>query len=69
MNIRFARARSSKLRVVVEEERALAKRMFILASVDSRLGFEASNHYFYVPNDLLEKILNCEDVLAQVNAP
>lgn len=26
---------------------------------DSRIGFEASNHYFYTLNDLREKVLNC----------
>ncbi len=34
-----------------------------LQSSDSRLGFEATNHYFYVPNDLAEKVLNCRDLL------
>jgi hypothetical protein len=33
--------------------------MFELSSTDSRLGFEASNHYFYVPLDLVEKVINC----------
>ncbi len=27
---------------------------------DSRIGFEASNHYYYTKNNLKEKILNCE---------
>ncbi|GAB4132405.1 MAG: hypothetical protein Kow0040_13080 [Thermogutta sp.] len=59
----------SKLRAVVEEELAAARRLFVLASADSRLGFEASNHYFYVSGDLLEKIVNCEDVLSELNVP
>lgn len=28
---------------------------------DSRIGFEASNHYYYTANDLKEKILICAD--------
>ena len=27
---------------------------------DSRIGFEASNHYLYGENELLEKYLNCK---------
>ena len=30
---------------------------------DSRIGFEASNHYFYTLNDLREKVLNCQYVI------
>ncbi len=26
---------------------------------DSRIGYEASNHYYYTTNDLKEKIINC----------
>jgi hypothetical protein len=28
-----------------------------------RIGFEAANHYFFVPLDLVEKALNCRDLL------
>jgi hypothetical protein len=27
------------------------------------IGYEASNHYYYRPTDLAEKILNCQYVL------
>lgn len=37
-----------------------ARQLFTLARQDSRIGFEASNHYFYVPLDLVEKVLNCD---------
>jgi hypothetical protein len=30
---------------------------------DSRIGFEASNQYNYVPVDLGEKVLNCRYLL------
>lgn len=36
-----------------------ARGLYRLASRDSRIGFEAANQYFYVPADLLEKIVNC----------
>ena len=32
---------------------------------DSRIGFEASNHYLYTANDLREKVLNCEHLLGR----
>ena len=43
----------------------LAKELFFLARGDSRIGFEASNQYYYVPLDLAEKVINCQDVLDQ----
>jgi hypothetical protein len=39
-----------------------AKRLFTLVGQDSRIGFEASNHYYYLPLDLVEKVVNCEYV-------
>jgi len=39
--------------------------MLRLVRQDSRLGFEAGNHYLYTKNDLLEKIINCDDLLQQ----
>lgn len=37
----------------------LAKRLYRLAKADSRIGFEASNHYYYMPLDLVEKVISC----------
>ena len=50
---------------VLHEEIRLAQRLHRIQSRDSRIGFEASNHYFYVPVDLAEKVLNCRDLLAR----
>lgn len=47
----------------VRAELVLAKRLWALQRSDARLGFEASNHYFYVPQDLLEKVVNCRQLL------
>ncbi|MDD3544335.1 MAG: hypothetical protein PHG96_03115 [Kiritimatiellae bacterium] len=44
-------------------ECATAKEMLELVRRNSALGYEASNRYIYVPNDFLEKILNCHDVI------
>jgi len=51
------------LEQILKQEIALARRMNILQNSDSRLGFEASNHYFYIPIDLVEKVVNCRDLL------
>ncbi len=53
-------------RPLLEEEIELAQRLLKVQSEDSRIGFEASNHYAYNAQDLLEKILNCRDLLRQL---
>ncbi len=45
---------------LLDDEIKLASKMLSLARKDSRLGFEATNHYAYTHNELLEKIINCE---------
>ncbi len=45
---------------LLKAELESAKLLAALQSKDSRIGFEASNHYFYVPQDLYEKMLNCQ---------
>jgi hypothetical protein len=45
---------------ILDDEIALARELFTLTQADSRIGFEASNHYFYVPLDLVEKVINCD---------
>lgn len=47
------------MRALLLAEIELARRQHKLQSLDSRIGFEASNHYFYVPLDLVEKVVNC----------
>jgi hypothetical protein len=44
-------------------EITLAKRLLELQRQYSWIGYEASNHYHYVPLDLVEKLLNCRDLL------
>lgn len=52
-----------RMKELLRDEIRLAKRLYELQSADSRIGFEASNHYFYVPDDLREKVLNCRYLL------
>ena len=50
---------------VLKDEITLARRLHAIQLRDSRIGFEASNQYYYVPVDLMEKVLNCHDLLAR----
>lgn len=66
-HIRFVRRRdrnapAEELIAIVDDEIACVKRLLPLVCRDSRLGFEASNHYFYTPLALAEKIVNCEEL-------
>ena len=48
---------------LLQAEIELARRLYAVQSNDSRIGFEATNHYFFTPMDLAEKVLNCRDLL------
>jgi hypothetical protein len=69
---RFVIARNAKnrdgMRRAASDELRVANDLFSLARQDSRVGFEASNHYYYVPQDLIEKALNCQHVLDLVDS-
>jgi hypothetical protein len=39
--------------------------MYEIQRRDSRIGFEAANHYFFIPLDLVEKVINCHDLLTR----
>lgn len=54
----------AEMKRVLRNEIELARRLYELQHCDSRLGFEASNQYYYVPVDLMEKVLNCRALLA-----
>lgn len=56
---------ASALRELLVREIDLAKRLYAIQRRDARIGFEATNHYFFVPMDLVEKTVNCEDLLTR----
>ena len=68
LQICFVRRRDSgkDYRKIVGEEEKLAIELYHVIRRDSRIGFEASNHYFYTENDLKEKVLNCRHVLKNI---
>ena len=58
-----ARQRQTQINILksaVADEIQLAKRLYTLAKEDSRIGFEATNQYHYLPLDLVEKVVNCQ---------
>jgi hypothetical protein len=62
--VRFVLARDGgereKMKAILEDEKKLAVGLFQLTREDSRIGFEASNQYYYLPQDLMEKVINCD---------
>lgn len=54
------------IRQAIGQEIVAARELFTLARQDSRIGFEASNHYYYLPQDLIEKVINCRHVLGEL---
>ena len=53
----------SQMRTITLDELTLVKRMIPILKKDSYIAFESSNHYYYVPQNLLEKYINLKDVL------
>jgi hypothetical protein len=54
---------SATLERIAREEIEIARQMFALTRQDSRIGYEATNHYYYYPLDMVEKVINCEHIL------
>jgi hypothetical protein len=57
----------ARMREIAIEEMQLARQQYELARRHSVIGYEASNHYYYRPLDLVEKVLNCQYVLDQLD--
>lgn len=52
---------------IAREELELARRQYFAAKGNSTIAYEASNHYYYRPLDLVEKILNCQYVIEELS--
>ncbi len=63
------KAQQAEMQKLLQDEIGLARRLHAIQRRDSRIGFEASNQYFFVPIDLMEKVLNCRHLLAQQSTP
>lgn len=51
------------IKEIATDEKQFARQMYRISKEDSRVGFEASNHYYYFPLDFVEKVINCEYIL------
>ena len=52
----------------IREEILLAQKLHAIVRRDSRIGFEASNHYFYSLNNLREKVISCAFLLEKLDS-
>jgi hypothetical protein len=51
---------------IARHERDLSREQYFVARGESLIGYEASNHYYYTPLDLVENMLNCEHLERQI---
>ncbi|MBN2511293.1 MAG: hypothetical protein JXB18_00010 [Sedimentisphaerales bacterium] len=59
------KAQVAAIKAVVQDEIVNAKALFVLTRGDPRIGFEASNQYYYLPLDLVEKVVDCDYILSK----
>jgi hypothetical protein len=56
----------AQLSAFVKEDRQMAVNLFKAQQQDSRIGFEATNQYYYLPIDLMEKVVNCDHLMGEL---
>ena len=56
----------NELIALAKESEEDARTLALLAKDDATIGYEASNHYFYTPHLLREKLLNTEKFIAAI---
>jgi hypothetical protein len=54
------------MRDIARREMALAADQYRIARRHSVIAYEASNHYYYRPLDLVEKIFNCRNIIEEL---
>jgi len=57
-----------ELRDLAAMERNCARALYGIQRQDSRIGYEATNHYFYVPADLAARAVHCDLMAERWNA-
>ena len=66
LQTKFARAKregdKALMLLCVNEEKETASELLSLMRADARIGYEASNHYFYTERGLIEKIIRMDDL-------
>ena len=53
---------------ILKEEVDLTKRLHSLVSQDTRIGFEASMHYYFTQNSFLERLINLDALICEQKA-
>jgi hypothetical protein len=66
--LRDANGSRERMAEIARDEMQLAQRQLLIVRQHAEIGYEASNHYYYRPLDLLEKVLNCRQVIAELGA-
>ena len=56
----------SELIALAMESAEDARSLALLAKEDATIGYEASNHYFYTPHLLREKLLNSNKFINEI---
>jgi hypothetical protein len=56
----------AEMAAIIRDEIELAKALRRAALEDSCVGFESTNQYWFVPNDLTEKIISCRQILDEL---
>jgi hypothetical protein len=49
----------NQIRNILKSEIDLARQLYALTKEDSKIGFEPATQYFYLPLDMVEKVVNC----------
>ena len=58
---------SEEMAKLLQEEKGNAQMLLSLLYKDGRIGFEASNHYYYTDRNLVEKIILMDQLLKDIN--
>ena len=68
--VRFYRARAAQdtvvMKAMAEKELENAREMLALMNRTPVLGFEAANHYYFSRGNVVEKIVNCKDIIRRL---
>jgi len=54
------------MKKIVQEDQVLTEKLMLVQAEDSRIGFEATNHYMFLTNDLLEKRIADQAILQKL---
>ncbi len=55
---------NEELKICVENEFLLTKRLISILPEDSKIGFEMTNHYYYNLNLLFEKLVLLKEIMS-----